>query len=45
MVHVSFPAEVVAMKSSVSIGDYLIQQLYSHGVLGAGHGMVIETEE
>src|SRR5947209_3681221 len=28
----SFPAEVVAMKSSVSIGDYLIQRLYAHGV-------------
>src|SRR5438552_14220252 len=28
----SFPAEVVAMKSSVGIGDYLIQRLYAHGV-------------
>src|SRR3989449_1047332 len=32
MVNVSFSSEVVAMKSSKTIGDYLIQQLYAHGV-------------
>jgi TPP-dependent 2-oxoacid decarboxylase len=29
---VSFYAEELAMKSSVTIGDYLIQRLYAHGV-------------
>src|ERR1041385_4553395 len=32
MLNVSFSLEVVAMKSSKTIGDYLIQQLYAHGV-------------
>src|SRR6266513_770202 len=32
MVNVSFSSEVVAMKSSKTIGEYLIQQLYSYGV-------------
>src|ERR1041385_5948597 len=32
MLNVSFWSEVVPMKSSVRIGDYLIQQLHAHGV-------------